>query len=327
MRGSDEHSFFDTAVSPSNHRSAIATFADANLDARITSSAPRDQLEPFSLLGSAAITGTKAHSAIIVSCPHAGRHYPEELVSAGSVGLNALRDLEDFAVDALLDDLRHTAIGGICNHIARAYIDVNRPDDALDQSMFDTPVRAAKQTRKVMAGYGLLPRLTSARVPIHDQLLPADAINRRIQHAYRPYHDKLQQLMCDAAHTHGHYLLIDCHSMPDTDQYNRKLPDIILGDCHGLTLAPSIGKQIDDFIRSNNFTVGWNTPYAGGYITSNYGKATSQGQSVQIEINRSLYMQRPYQIDANGAARVTALLISLFKTLDSTAGDQARSAC
>ena len=80
--------------------------------------------------------------------------------------------------------------------------------------MFDEPVTAAKQTRKVIAGYGLLPRLTSARATIHDQRLPVDVVNRRIQRAYRPYHDKLRQLLSNATDTHGHYLLVDCHSMP-----------------------------------------------------------------------------------------------------------------
>ena len=87
-------------------------------------------------------------SAVIVSCPHAGRFYPEDLVTAGSIGIEALRDLEDFAVDTLLNDLCHTNIGGICSQIARAYIDVNRPEDALDQNMFDEPVSAAKNRVK-----------------------------------------------------------------------------------------------------------------------------------------------------------------------------------
>ena len=227
-----------------------------------------------------------------------------------------MRDLEDFAVDALLDDLHHTNIGGICSQIARAYIDVNRPEDALDQNMFDEPVTAAKQSRKVRAGYGLLPRLTSACTPIHDRPLSANAANQRIQFAYRPYHDKLQELLENARQNHGHYLLVDCHSMPATDQYNRHLPDIVLGDCHGRTLAHHFGKQIDDFIRSKDFTIGWNTPYSGGYITSHYGKATSSGQSLQIEINRSLYMRSANQIDTAGAARVSALLTSLLGFLD-----------
>ena len=316
MRGGDVNSCFEEVVPEPDHNASHNDWSDVDLNARIMLSKQYDRPSPFRLLGAAAAPQAIASSAVIVSCPHAGRHYPEELVAAGSIGIEALRDLEDFAVDALLDDLRHTNIGGISSQIARAYIDVNRPEDALDQNMFDEPVTAAKQSRKVLAGYGLLPRLTSARTPIHDTLLSADAATQRIQFAYRPYHNKLQELLGNAMQNHGHYLLIDCHSMPATDQYDRHLPDIVLGDCHGRTLAPYIGKQIDDFIRSKDFTIGWNNPYSGGYITSHYGKATSPGQSLQIEINRSLYMRRPHQIDADGAARVTALLTALLGFLD-----------
>ena len=316
MRGSDINSYFDGAVPKPGHGSPHHNVGNGNFNAQIMLSNCDDGLHPFRLLGAAANPVASSQSAVIVSCPHAGRYYPEDLVAAGSIGIEALRDLEDFAVDALLDDLHHTNIGGICSQIARAYIDVNRPEDALDQNMFDEPVTAAKQSRKVRAGYGLLPRVTSARTPIHDKPLSANAANQRIQFAYRPYHEKLQELLGNARQSHGHYLLIDCHSMPATDQYNRHLPDVVLGDCHGRTLSHYVGKQIDDFIRSKDFTIGWNTPYSGGYITSHYGKATSSGQSLQIEINRSLYMRRANEIDAVGAASVSELLTSLFGFLD-----------
>ena len=316
MHGTDVNSFFEDAVPKPGHWSSQNDGNDGDFNARVMISNRHDGPPPFRLLGAASNPEAIAHSAVIVSCPHAGRYYPEDLVTAGSIGIEALRDLEDFAVDALLDDLRHTNIGGICSQIARAYIDVNRPEDALDQSMFDEPVTAAKQSHKVLAGYGLLPRVTSARTPIHDRLLSADAAKQRIEFAYRPYHDKLRELLGNAIKSHGHYLLVDCHSMPATDQYNRHLPDIVLGDCHGRTLEPDIGKQIDNFIRSKDFSIGWNAPYSGGYITSHYGKANSPGQSLQIEINRSLYTHNPHQIDADGAARVAQLLTSLFGFLD-----------
>ena len=318
MRGNNVNLCFEGVVPKLGHGSSQTDDANCDFNADIIFSDQHDGPSPFRLIGAAANSTAGVCSPIIVSCPHAGRFYPEDLITAGSVGIEALRDLEDFAVDILLDDLCDTNIGGICNQIARAYIDVNRPEDALDQNMFDEPVSAAKRSRKVLAGYGLLPRVTSARTPIHDALLPADAANKRIQFAYRPYHDKLQELLGNAIQSCGHYLLIDCHSMPATDQYNRHLPDIVLGDCNGRTLEPDIGKQIDNFIRSKNFTIGWNAPYSGGYITSHYGKATRPGQSLQVEINRSLYMHRPQQIDADGAARVSALLASLLGFLDTT---------
>ena len=316
MRGNDINQIFEGAVPKSGHSLAQKSRNDGDYNARVMLSSERDAPPPFRLLGAAANPEASSCSAVIVSCPHAGRYYPEELVAAGSIGIEALRDLEDFAVDALLDDLCHTNIGGICSQIARAYIDVNRPEDALDQNMFDEPVTAAKQSRKVLAGYGLLPRVTSARTPIHNGLLSADAANQRIEFAYRPYHDKLQELLGNAKKRHGHYLLIDCHSMPATDHHDRNLPDIVLGDCHGRTLAPYVRKQIDGFIRSKNFTIGWNSPYSGGHITSHYGKAIGPGQSLQIEINRSLYMRRPHQIDVDGAARVSTLITSLLEFLD-----------
>ena len=198
MRGSDVNSFFEGAVPKPGHRSSHNDGTDGDFNARVMASNRHDGPPPFRLLGAAANPEANARSAVIVSCPHAGRYYPEDLVAAGSIGIEALRDLEDFAVDALLDDLRHTNIGGICSQIARAYIDVNRPEDALDQNMFDEPVTAAKQSRKVLAGYGLLPRVTSARTTIHDRLLSADAANQRIEFAYRPYHDKLQELLGNA---------------------------------------------------------------------------------------------------------------------------------
>jgi N-formylglutamate amidohydrolase len=271
------------------------------------------------LLGAAAIPGQSAKSAVVVSCPHAGRYYPETLVTAGSVGIEALRDLEDFAVDRLLDGLSCTNIAGISSNIARAYLDVNRPEDALDPAMFDEPVSAPKQSRKVMAGYGLLPRLTGARSLIHDHLLPADEIQQRIALAYRPYHSQLKQLLDNARQQHQRYLLVDCHSMPDVDHQNKRLPDVVLGDCNGRTLAPEIGKALDDHIRALGFSLGWNNPYSGGFITGHYGAATSSGQSLQIEINRALYMRLPHQLDKDGAARVNALLTAILTFLDALA--------
>jgi len=287
-----------------------------DLDAYRTSLTALDMPPPFRLLGAASHSPAQSQSAIVVSCPHAGRYYPDELVAAGSVGLMALRDLEDFAVDHLLSGIAHTQIGGISNMIARAYLDVNRPEDALDQAMFHDHVQPAKQSRKVLAGYGLLPRLTGARIPIHDELLSVEDASRRIHLAYRPYHGQLQQLLEQARQTHGHYLLIDCHSMPAVDNYNRKLADVVLGNCHGRTLAPHIGKQLEDFIRSYGYSVAWNTPYSGGFITSHYGSATSHGQSLQIEINRALYMDDPYQLKEDGAADITRLMASILTFLD-----------
>ena len=72
-------------------------------------------------------------SAVVLSAPHAGRVYPAEFIAASIADVNALRGLEDFGVDQLIGSIRDHGITCINNQISRAYIDVNRPVDALDQ--------------------------------------------------------------------------------------------------------------------------------------------------------------------------------------------------
>ncbi len=290
---------------------------DEHLVARIISLNAKNNFDmPYHLIGHSTSEPEKAKSAVVVSCPHAGRNYPDNLVAVSIAKLEAMRDLEDFAVDKLLSGLDNTAIGGINNNIARAYLDVNRPKDAIDPRMFKEPITSAKQSGKVLAGYGLLPRLTGARAPIHANLLPAHEVPKRISLVYQPYHNQLKKLLDQAVKEHSYYMLLDCHSMPAKDQYNKALPDIILGDCNGQSLNPKIGKQIEDHIRASGFSLAWNTPYSGGFITSHYGVAASSGQSLQLEVNRSLYMTEPHRLDSNGTKRVTKLFTSLATYLD-----------
>ncbi len=256
---------------------------------------------------------------LVLSCPHAGRIYPAAFIAASAVSLSNLRGLEDFAVDRLVAGISDAVPGinivTISNPIARAYLDVNRPTTALDYTMFSRPfpAEAATPSRQVRAGYGLLPRLTASREVIHSQLLSVDDASARINLVHQPYHAALNQVLDAAYATHGHCLLLDCHSMPSHDQLNKPLPDIILGDLHHSTLDRETGRRLEDFMSNAGFSSAWNSPYAGGYITKAYGRASTPRQSVQIEINRRLYMD-PQQEDAApslniaGAERVRALL-------------------
>lgn len=270
---------------------------------------------------------TSPHSytrALVISCPHAGRMYPAEFVATSALDLAALRDLEDYAVDWLIEGMMAHNITAITNHVGRAFLDVNRPADALDKIMFaDTAdtLNAATPSRQVKAGYGLLPRLNAARMPIHNTALSFDDARRRLALVHEPYHRMLAETLEMALAHHGHYLLLDIHSMPQTDQLGRPLADIVLGDCLGTTIAPELGMQISDFIADFGFSVDWNKPYAGGHITREYGKINSPRQSIQIEINRALYMKatpmpdnpahKNLTLEADGAARVARMLGAL----------------
>ena len=256
-------------------------------------------------------------SAVVLSCPHAGRIYPAEFIAASIEDIKNLRSLEDFGVDQLISGVSKYGVTIVTNDIARAYIDVNRPIDALDNLMLSSPLKnkSLKISRQVSAGYGLLPRLTAGRKVIHRQLLSDKEVESRIQLVHQPYHFALQKALSNAHKVFDRSLLVDCHSMPPTDQQDRPLADIILGDLYHNTLDQKIGQKLAATITKAGFSVAWNTPYAGGHITKNYGGTNTKQQSVQIEINRGLYMPRKYILDPAGIKRVADLLDKIFSIL------------
>ena len=256
-------------------------------------------------------------SSVVLSCPHAGRIYPTEFIAASIADITDLRGLEDFGVDQLIGGALGHGIPCVTNKVSRAYIDVNRPVDALDHLMLISPPtsQSVKPSRHVRAGYGLLPRLTAGREVIHRQLLPHNEVESRIALVHQPYHHAVQAALSNACSKFGRAILIDCHSMPSHDQQNRPLADIILGDLHHSTFDQEIGKMLTTLIEDKGFSVAWNTPYAGGYITKNYGRARSNQQSIQIEINRRLYMKGKYQLNDSGVKRVSSLITKLCAAL------------
>lgn len=258
-------------------------------------------------------------SPVVVSCPHAGRTYPASMINAASQPVEALRGLEDFGVDCLLPDLMAVGIPTVINRVARAYLDVNRAETALDRTMFAGDVDAPPPCHHVRAGYGLIPRLTATRKPIYDGTLPATEVSARLEFVHRPYHETLTRLLDSAISWHGAGLLVDLHSMPAYDRLNNRLPDIICGDGHGSTLDSATASALTGFLQDCGLSVSWNHPYSGGFITRSYGDARGPKQAVQIELNRALYMDGQTRLDPVRAATLRGQIGALGRFLAKTA--------
>ena len=152
-------------------------------------------------------------------------------------------------------------------------------------------------------------------MPIYDGRLPATEIAARTEFVHRPYHEALARLLEAAACRHGRSLLVDMHSMPAFDRLNNKLPDIICGDGYGATLDRETATALTGFLQDCGLSVSWNHPYAGGFITRSNGDARGTRRSVQIEINRALYMDE-LRIEKNdGFGRVEAQMTDLIAAL------------
>lgn len=302
----------------------------ASIDERIATYDIAPQILPLASLGAGGTAPCRLYtpsdqssyrgqiSPVVLSFPHAGRIYPAEFIAMTAAPIEALRGLEDFATDLLGDGLEAAGVIRVEQHVARAYIDVNRPDDALDSTMFTAvpPTSIAAPSKLVRAGYGLIPRLRADRVPIHQRLLAANEALTRMAAAYRPYHQLLVQATDAAYVARGACLLIDIHSMPPTTSDGRQLADIVLGDLNGLTLSKPAAAALTERITAAGFSLEWNNPYSGGHITRQYGCAKSPRQSVQIEVNRSLYMTAGLAVKSEGLARLKHLIADIASYMD-----------
>ena len=142
---------------------------------------------------------------------------------------------------------------------------------------------------------GVIPRVVSGGRAIHSGKITLDEAHRRIDHHWRPYHATLTKLIEETHATFGEAILIDCHSMPHEAIENhtrpgQPKPEVVLGDRFGAAAGREVVDQVEAAFASAGFRVVRNSPFAGAYIAQHYGRPLTRKHVVQIEIDRSLYL-------------------------------------
>ncbi|MFD2264701.1 N-formylglutamate amidohydrolase [Lacibacterium aquatile] len=234
---------------------------------------------------------------LVFSSPHSGRAYPRDFVANSPLGALALRRSEDAFLEGIYQDAPRHGAPLLHALFPRAYIDPNREPWELDPTMFRDPLPAFVNARspRVAAGFGTIARIVSNGAEIYRAPLPFAEAEARVHGCYRPYHDALEGLLSETQKAFGLALLIDCHSMPSIGgptekDAGRRRVDFILGDCFGTSCASGVGAGVAEWLRGAGYSVLFNEPYAGGFITRHYGRPVDRRHALQIEVNRSLYM-------------------------------------
>ena len=232
---------------------------------------------------------------LLFNSPHSGCYYPQDFVKASRLDAHALRQSEDMFVDALLADAPRAGAGVLAANYPRAYVDLNRAPYELEQNLFaDTlPPHIDRHSVRAAAGLGTVPRLVAENTPIYDKKLNFAEAEKRIETIYHPFHRRLADEMTRLHMQHGYAVLIDAHSMPSQaarQTAGGQQVDFVIGDRHGRSCSPQLSDWLSGFLSARNWTVQRNKPYAGGFITSRYGKPGENHHAVQIEINRGIYM-------------------------------------
>jgi N-formylglutamate amidohydrolase len=233
---------------------------------------------------------------VVLASPHSGTDYPADLLAASRLDAHSLRRSEDSFVDEIFAAGPGLGAPLLRARFARAYLDPNREAFELDPAMFEDelPSYVNSGSPRVQVGLGTIARIVASGEDIYTgKLRFADAL-LRVERLYMPYHAALARLLEATRQRFGYYTLLDCHSMPSSsglhDHGGRPRVDFVLGDCHGTACHPAVLEAAQRLILAKGYTVARNAPYAGGFTTCHYGKPGENGHSLQIEINRSLYM-------------------------------------
>ena len=261
---------------------------------------------------------------LVCDSPHSGTAYPGDFRFA--VDLADLRRCEDTHVEALWADV--PAVGGTLIHarFPRSYIDANRDCNDIDAAMLSEPwpdeVRPSAPC--VNLGNGLVFSKTTTFKEIYDRRLPVAEVQRRIETCWQPYRRALRDAVQHATTTFGRAWHLNLHSMP-SNAYERlgrssnvPLADVVLGDLHGRSCSPGFTSCVAGAFRSLGYSVAINDPYAGQDLVREHGRAGGGCDSLQIEINRKLYLDEDTREPLAGFARVRADIGRVLEVIATT---------
>ena len=239
--------------------------------------------------------GQPPPTPLVFASPHSGRLYPDDMMAAAALDARAIRRSEDAFVDDLIEAAPSYGVSLITARFARAYIDLNREAFELDPSMFadELPDFARARTARVAAGLGAIARVVSEGQEIYARKLTFAEARARIETAHRPYHAALERLLGEAHAAHGFAVLIDWHSMPAAAARaggRDRASDFVLGDRFGAACSGLLPARVEQELEAIGYRVARNTPYAGGYTTEHYGRPARRTHTLQVEINRALYL-------------------------------------
>lgn len=258
-------------------------------------------MHKFSVPGIYRMTKPENGLPLVFDSPHSGRDYPGDFDYACDFAV--LEKAEDKYVDELFGDAPGHGAALLVADFPRSYIDVNRCETDIDHELLEElwPEEANPSPRS-HAGIGLIRRLVRPGLPVYDRSLSVEEVRHRIETCYRPYHAALEDLIESAHYTHGQVWHVNCHSMPPQNAVSgagsmfRALPqksaDFVLGDRDGTSCALDFTHALRNYLRQQGYSVAINDPYKGVELVSRYSDPARGRHSIQIEICKSLYLDK-----------------------------------
>ena len=227
------------------------------------------------------IEATAAKVPIIISIPHCGTEFPEELKNNYLPGQVESIDDTDWFLQDLYNFAPAMGITIIHARYSRWVIDLNRDPESAPLYNDGRLITGLTTTTDFLGN----PIYKPGKEPQQ-----AD-IERRLKKYYWPYYEKVRLLLEERKKQSGKVLLWDAHSIREVVKTIRKepFPEMILGDND----EKSADKKLIDITLEalkKGFQVNHNDPFKGGHITRYFGRPAENVHALQLERNKNLYM-------------------------------------
>ena len=259
-------------------------------------------------------------AAFVLDSPHSGHDFPADFNAV--VSETELRESEDCYVDELYAGAHELGVPLLAATFPRTYLDPNRNAGDVDLELIEGPWPwEYRPSGKARIGKSVIWRTLEDGRPIYGRKLAPEAVRRRIERFHAPYHRSLQELLESATQKSGRVYHINCHSMrcvagkQSEDGPGNVRPDFVLGDRDGTTCEPRFTELVRETLAGMGYRVTVNDPYKGVELIRAYSDPKVGRHSLQIEINKRLYMDEKTLAKTAGFARLQKDLGELLKVL------------
>jgi N-formylglutamate deformylase len=230
--------------------------------------------------------------AFFVSIPHSGEKVPEFCHWLQGLPEEILMCDVDRYVDRLYEPvLQSLQVPWVQTEWHRYAADLNRiPQDVDASSVAGNPTQAGTHAR----GFHWV--VTTLGNPLMKEPMPLELHERLVKLIYEPFHAQIRKRYQDfESQGHSKVFHLDAHSMPSMGTKMHRDPgerraDIVVSDCSGQSAQKEfIDLTLAAYSRAG-FKVAYNWPYLGGRVSEQYGEPQKGHHTVQVELNRALYM-------------------------------------
>ena len=229
---------------------------------------------------------SKIQPPFFLSIPHSGEKIPPEAYWLRDLPETTLfRDVDRF-VDRLYEPvIRRLELPVILTPWHRYVVDLNRGKDEID----DRTVVGSGPGSHIR---GLHWSQTTFGEPLITEPLSMELHKQLVKDYYDFFHEAIREM---GEKLKGQVFHLDLHSMPSvgTELHpdpGQKRAEVVISDFHGRSAISDFKELVISAYDEAGFQVAYNKPYVGGGITRTYGEPSKGHNTIQVELNRDLYM-------------------------------------